>query len=57
MEAANRSGARFAVILGERERAAGNVAVKDLESGRQVDVHREQAPAWLRTRLDPNPPM
>ena len=29
-------------------------AIKDLESGDQLDVHRDEAAAWLRTRLDPN---
>jgi histidyl-tRNA synthetase len=52
MEAANKSGARFAVILGEAERAAGNVAIRDLQTGEQVEVHRDHAAPWVRTRLD-----
>jgi histidyl-tRNA synthetase len=52
MEAANKSGARYAVILGEKELAAGSVAVKDLTTGDQHDHHRDQAPAWLKLHLD-----
>ena len=52
MEAANKSGARFAVILGEKELVAGNVAVRDLESGDQTEVHRDLAAPWLKTRLE-----
>jgi histidyl-tRNA synthetase len=38
MKAADRSGARFAVVLGERDLAAGEAQVKDLASGDQVAV-------------------
>ncbi|MCQ8772177.1 histidine--tRNA ligase [Streptomyces telluris] len=38
MKSANRSGARFAVIAGERDLAEGNVQLKDLESGEQKAV-------------------
>jgi histidyl-tRNA synthetase len=51
MAAADKSGARYSVILGAKELAAGTVAVKDLESGTQLDIPRGQAPAWLQTRL------
>jgi histidyl-tRNA synthetase len=51
MAAADKSGARYSVILGAKELAAGNVAVKDLASGTQLDIPRDQAPAWLQTRL------
>jgi histidyl-tRNA synthetase len=54
MAAADKSGARYSVILGAKELAAGNVAVKDLVSGTQLDIPRDQAPAWLRTRLNSN---
>jgi histidyl-tRNA synthetase len=56
MEAANKSGARYAVILGEKERAAGNVAVRDLETGEQTEIHRDHAAPWLTTRLDDRAP-
>ncbi|MGK5730523.1 histidine--tRNA ligase [Streptomyces sp. URMC 124] len=38
MKSANRSGARFAVIAGERDLAEGIVQLKDLESGEQTSV-------------------
>ena len=36
MKAADRSGARFALVLGERDLAAGQVGLKDLVAGEQV---------------------
>jgi len=42
---ANRVGARVAVILGPDELAAGTVTVRNLISGEQQTVSREQAPA------------
>jgi histidyl-tRNA synthetase len=50
--AANRIGARWGVMLGPRELAAGTVAVKDLVSGEQHDVDRAGVAAWLQTRRD-----
>ncbi len=38
MKAADRSGARFAVIIGAEERQAGTVAIKDLMNGDQENV-------------------
>ncbi|MEV0264196.1 histidine--tRNA ligase [Streptomyces sp. NPDC050617] len=38
MKSANRSGARYAVVAGERDLAEGVVQVKDLESGEQAPV-------------------
>ena len=38
MKAADRSGARFALVLGERDLAAGEVGLKDLATGEQVAV-------------------
>ena len=49
--AADKSGARFGVMLAPREHAAGTVAVKDLGSGDQVDVQRSEVAAWLLARL------
>lgn len=49
--AADRSGARFAVVVGERELASGALAVKDLRSGEQVEVARAELGPWLATRL------
>jgi histidyl-tRNA synthetase len=38
MKAADRSGARFALVLGERDLDAGQVGLKDLVTGEQVPV-------------------
>jgi len=50
--AADRVGARWGVMLAPRESAEGNVVVKDLQSGEQADVRRDEVAAWLRTRED-----
>jgi histidyl-tRNA synthetase len=51
MKAADRSGARFAVIIGAEERNAGTVRMKDLKSGDQLDVAATSATDWLRNEL------
>ena len=38
MKAADRSGARFALVLGERDLEAGQVGLKDLATGDQTPV-------------------
>jgi histidyl-tRNA synthetase len=38
MKSANRSGARYAIVAGERDLAEGVVQLKDLESGEQNPV-------------------
>jgi histidyl-tRNA synthetase len=53
--AADRSGARWAVIVGADEAQRGMVAVRDLESGQQCEVRRQEIAAWLRTRKDEAP--
>jgi histidyl-tRNA synthetase len=51
--AADRSGARWAVIIGADETKRGMVAVKDLRSDKpQGEVRREEIAAWLLTRKD-----
>lgn len=42
MKAADRSGARWALVLGERDLDAGTVGVKNLADGEQTDVPLEQ---------------
>jgi histidyl-tRNA synthetase len=49
-EAGKRS-ARFVVILGEDELAAGSVAVRDMEAGEQTDVPVSELVEWLKTRV------
>ena len=57
MTAADRSGARWAVIIGSSEVERGVVAVRDLRSEEpsQQDVRREEIAAWLRTEMDKAP--
>jgi histidyl-tRNA synthetase len=50
--AADKAGARWGVLLAPRELADGKVAVKDLASGEQKEVGREEVAAWLLTRRD-----
>jgi histidyl-tRNA synthetase len=57
MTAADRSGARWAVIIGSSEVERGVVAVRDLRSEQpsQQDVRREEIAAWLRTEMGKAP--
>ncbi|MFI6520773.1 histidine--tRNA ligase [Spirillospora sp. NPDC050679] len=51
MKDADRSGARYAVILGDRDLAAGEAQVKDLGSGDQDAVPLTELTATLKERL------
>ena len=51
-KAADRSGARFGVMLGRSEVERDAVAVKDLVSGEQVEVPRDHLVAWIQQRLE-----
>lgn len=53
MKAADRSGARFTLVLGERDLEAGTVGVKDMVSGEQVPVTLAGAVDELVSRLGP----
>jgi histidyl-tRNA synthetase len=55
LAAADRSGAAWAVIIGAKEAERNVVAVKDLGSGDQVEVRRDEIAAWLQTRKDDVP--
>ncbi|WP_217146114.1 HisS family protein, partial [Streptomyces sp. AC627_RSS907] len=50
MKSANRSGARFALVAGERDLAEGVVQLKDLESGDQTPVALDAVVEELRAR-------
>ncbi|HEX6420839.1 MAG TPA: histidine--tRNA ligase [Acidimicrobiales bacterium] len=52
MKAAGRSGARAAVIVGERELAEGTATVRDLDHGEQETVPRDQVLARVRKVLE-----
>jgi histidyl-tRNA synthetase len=51
MKAADRSGARFAVLIGAEERKAATVAIKDLKNGDQQYVAATAATNWLLDKL------
>lgn len=51
MRAADRSGARVALVAGERDIEAGTVGVKDLATGEQVDVPANDVVADVLSRL------
>lgn len=51
MKAADRSGARFAVVLGERDLADGVAQLKDLRSGEQTAVPLDQVVPTLEEKL------
>jgi histidyl-tRNA synthetase len=55
MKLANRSGARFAVIIGDDELAAGTVVVKPMRTeGDQVAIARSEIAAHLAARPEQN---
>ena len=51
MKSANRSGARFTIVAGERDLAEGVVQLKDMESGEQEPVALDALVATVRARL------
>ncbi|WP_059020110.1 histidine--tRNA ligase [Mycobacterium sp. M26] len=51
MRAADRSGARFALVAGDRDIEAGTVGIKDLATGDQVDVSADSVVAEVLSRL------
>ena len=51
MKYASSRGLRFATIVGEDERTAGTVMVKDLTTGEQTPVPRGDVARWLQGRL------
>ena len=51
MRAADRSGARIALVVGDRDVEAGTVGVKDLTTGEQVDVVTDAVVAEVVSRL------
>ena len=51
MKGADRSGARLAVVLGERDLEAGEAQLKDLGSGEQVAVPLEEIVTVIKEKL------
>jgi histidyl-tRNA synthetase len=52
MRAADRSGARLALVAGDRDIDAGTVGVKDLTTGEQVDVATDSVVVEVLSRLN-----
>ncbi|NGN63072.1 histidine--tRNA ligase [Streptomyces sp. A7024] len=51
MKSANRSGARFTLVAGDRDLAEGVVQLKDMESGEQTALAPDAVVAELRSRI------
>jgi histidyl-tRNA synthetase len=51
MRAADRSGARIALVVGDRDIDAGTIGVKDLATGDQVSVPTDSVVAEVLSRL------
>jgi histidyl-tRNA synthetase len=51
LKQASKLGARYAVLFGDKELAAGQVLVKDLGKGEQVAVAKDQVAHWLASRI------
>jgi histidyl-tRNA synthetase len=51
MRAADRSGARIALVAGDRDIEAGTIGVKDLATGEQVSVVVDSVVAEVLSRL------
>jgi histidyl-tRNA synthetase len=49
---ASSRGIRFAAIIGESERQAGTVTIKDLQAGGQEVISREDATAYIMEKLE-----
>jgi histidyl-tRNA synthetase len=47
---ADRAGARFALIVGEKEAAAGTVTLRRLADGHQQEFALEEAVTWIMTQ-------
>ena len=52
MRAADKSGARYSLVLGPDELAAGTVVAKNMRAGGQETVSQDALPAFLRARLE-----
>ncbi|MGA8547988.1 MAG: His/Gly/Thr/Pro-type tRNA ligase C-terminal domain-containing protein, partial [Mycobacterium sp.] len=51
MRAADRSGARLALVAGDRDIEAGTIGVKDLSTGDQLEVATDSVVAEVLSRL------
>ncbi|WP_328809764.1 histidine--tRNA ligase [Rhodococcus sp. NBC_00294] len=53
MKGADRSGARLALVLGDRDLEAGEIGLKDLATGEQSSIPLSEAAARVRATLSP----
>lgn len=51
MKAADRSGAKYALVAGDRDIEAGTIGLKDLATGEQVDIAADSVVAEVLSRL------
>lgn len=51
MRLANRSGARYAILLGDSELQRGTATVKNLQTHEQTTVHQTELVAWIKSHL------
>ena len=51
LETANRSGARFTIILGQKEVMEGTMIVRDMESGAQESIADDKVVEYLKKEL------
>ena len=52
MKVADRSGARYTVLLGRQEAERGAVTVKDMRTSEQVEVPRQLVAGWIQERRE-----
>mgnify|MGYP001600617693 FL=1 len=51
LEIANRLGAKYTVILGQKEVLDGTILIRDMESGMQEIVLYDKAPSEIKKKL------
>ncbi len=56
LKSANKAGVRFAAIIAEEELARGVAAMRDMETGEQVEVPLDHALSWLQSKRSGHPP-
>jgi len=52
---ASARGLKFVTVVGGDERAAGQVTVKNMESGEQASIARAELPSWLAAKMNREP--
>lgn len=52
MKYADGKNIRYVALVGSEEMKSGNIAIKNLQSGEQEQVHAENIAAWLKSKLN-----